>query len=259
MSLRRIARRLLGPVYDPLQRTWSAARFHTRRILADRQRRRVWRALTRDGVRVQSGPFAGMRYIEQPAEGSVYPKLAGTYEAELNGVIDSITATPYDAVVDIGAAEGYYAVGLAMRMPATQIHAFDVDPASRRLCAELARTNGVADRVSVHGAFDAAELPPGRVLVICDCEGCEREVLDPALFRTADLLVELHEFLDPGITQTLVERFRPTHRVTLIDTLPRDLQLPVLQRLARRDRAFAVDERRPAAMQWGWFVAREES
>lgn len=256
MTLKSIARRLLGPLYDPLQRSWSAARHRRRVAAAERQRERVWEELTRDGIRILGGPFAGMHYLAEPAEGSVYPKLAGTYEHELAEVIESIIATPYDVIVDIGAAEGYYAVGLALRMPRTIVHAYDVDPRAREACAELARRNNVSERVRVHGAFAPVELGARRLLVICDCEGCELQVLDPVLFANADLLVELHDFLDPTITPTIVQRFAATHEITLIDSRPHDGNVATLRRLRPSDRAFAVDERRPAAMQWAWMRAR---
>src|SRR5262245_41340678 len=71
---------------------------------------------------VQRGPFAGMVYPDHAAVGStLYPKLLGSYERELHQTVDDIVRLGYDTVVDIGAAEGYYAVGLAMKMPGTQV------------------------------------------------------------------------------------------------------------------------------------------
>lgn len=254
--IKAVARRLLGPLYDPLQRSWSDLRHRARAAAEQKQRARVWRELTREGIRVLGGPFAGMQYLAEPAEGSVYPKLAGTYEAELHAIVERIIATPYDVIVDIGAAEGYYAVGLALRMPHVVVHAYDIDPRAQQACAELARRNGVADRVQVHGDFVPQDFRAKRLLVICDCEGCELQVLDAALFRDADLLVELHDFLDPAITPAIVQRFAATHEITLIDTRPRDMEVASLQRLRPKDRAFAVDEQRPAAMQWAWMTRR---
>lgn len=255
MTRKRIARGLLGRFYDPAQRAYSAARHRLRRVAAERQQKRVWDALTRGGIRILGGPFAGMQYIADPAEGSVYPKLAGTYESELAGVIETIAATPYDVVVDIGCAEGYYAVGLALRLPRAIIHAYDVDERARAACAELARRNGVADRVRIHSAFVPHDFGAARLLVVCDCEGCELQVLEPGTFSRADLLVELHDFVDPSITRTVLNRFRDTHEITLIDTQPRDARnVAALKRLRPADRAFAVDERRPATMQWAWMV-----
>jgi methylase of polypeptide subunit release factors len=56
-------------------------------------------------------------------------------------------------VIDIGAAEGYYAIGFARRLPAARVIASDLDPVARLLCWLLARRNGVGDRVSVCPGF----------------------------------------------------------------------------------------------------------
>ena len=67
----------------------------------------------RTGCSVTSGPFAGMRYIDASFGSAYIPKLLGTYEQELSNVLAGIIAKRPKAVVDVGAAEGYYAVGLA--------------------------------------------------------------------------------------------------------------------------------------------------
>ena len=70
-----------------------------------------------DGV-VRHGPFAGLQYPELTAVGSaLYPKLLGSYQREIQGWIEEICAAGYSEIVDVGFAEGYYAVGLARRLP----------------------------------------------------------------------------------------------------------------------------------------------
>ena len=64
----------------------------------------------------------------------------------------------YPVVVNIGCAEGYYAVGMAGRMPDTRVDAFDIDPAAQRACGELAARRGVADRVRVGARFTADDF-----------------------------------------------------------------------------------------------------
>ncbi len=69
----------------------------------------------RHGFTIFSGPFAGMAYVARAVGSAVVPKLVGSYEQELHGVLADIAQTPYMVVVDVGCAEGYYAVGLAAR------------------------------------------------------------------------------------------------------------------------------------------------
>src|SRR5512132_561250 len=57
------------------------------------------------GNKVLSGPFRGMTFVARGTHGSLAPKLLGTYESELHGIVETIAATEYDTVANIGAAE----------------------------------------------------------------------------------------------------------------------------------------------------------
>lgn len=82
----------------------------------------------------------------------------------------------------LGAAEGYYAVGLALKSPASTVYAFEIDHRARRLCRKMARANAVSNLV-VDSACDATRLAsiPSRTFIVCDCEGAELEILRPDL------------------------------------------------------------------------------
>jgi hypothetical protein len=220
----------------------------------------------RQGLIVGQGPFAGMHYLDTAAGSTYVCKLVGAYEAELDGVVEELVARSFSTIVNVGSAEGYYAVGLARRIPSATVYAFDGDDGARQASAELARRNGVAERVEVRGWCDVEALRSvvgggEHTLVVCDCEGGEDELLDPVkipALRSATLLVELHDCFVPGVTQRLRERFEPTHDVRLIDDKPRDLaKFPVLAGLSRADQAACVDERREingVAIQQQWAV-----
>ncbi|MDP9173771.1 MAG: methyltransferase [Planctomycetota bacterium] len=210
------------------------------------------------GGKVVSGPFAGMVYTNA-VTGSFVPKLLGCYEEELHGVLEYAAARNYEQVIDIGCGEGYYAVGLAMRMPLASVVAFDIDADARQACVNQARRNGVENRVQVRSACTPDHLRQilsPRGLVISDCEGYEAELLRPDLvtaLQTCDILVELHEQFVPGITQTIMSRFSNTHEVELIDVKPRDpATYPALQGFTHEKQRLAVDEARYGAMQWAW-------
>lgn len=71
--------------------------------------------------------------------------------------------------------------------------------------------------------------------------------------RGASLLVELHEFAAPGVTELLLGRFRPTHDIMLIDAAPKSAEGRwVLGHLNPKEAAMAVSEGRPLdpPMQW---------
>ncbi len=177
---------------------------------------------------MNSGPFAGMKYIREACGSAIIPKLLGSYELELHDTVYKIISREPQVIVDIGCAEGYYAVGFAGLLPDVKIYAYDINPVARANCAQLASLNGVTNRVIVRGKCDSDELqslPLDGAVVICDCEGYELELLDPVKvpeLSRAILLVELHDCFVPGLSDKLLERFKDTHDISLISIRERD-------------------------------------
>ena len=137
------------------------------------------RVCGRHGWQVMGGPFQGMIYGDTAVCSALLPKLAGSYEVELHPLLDSLRAADYDTVVDVGCAEGYYAVGFARKWVGIQVIAFDTDVQARELCAQKTEENGVAARVRVEGACEGETLRDvvPRSLLISDCEGYELVLL----------------------------------------------------------------------------------
>lgn len=253
---RRIASALAPEPFKRRHEAWSTGRFLKRA----NELNRLYAA--EHGLTVKRGPFAGLAY---PAafttdSGDVVAKMLGLYEAELTGVFEEWIAARLERIIDIGSAEGYFAVGLALASPQTTVYAFDINPEARARCTELAELNGVAERVRVRGRCgpeELRELVTGPAGLLVDCEGCETVVLDPEaapVLSQCDVLVELHDFIDPAISGIVVPRFEETHDVTLIDARDRDdAHAPELDQLGARDRRLLLSERRPAGMQWGRF------
>ena len=251
--LKKSLRRAAPELYTQLQEAWTSRRI-------DRITREI---VKRHGLVVLDGPFVGMRYVPQAAGSSLLPKLLGCYEAELHPTLASIFNFNYKRVVDVGCAEGYYAVGLATRIPEARVFAFDIDMRARELCKELAKANGVADRVVVAGECTVEELATlldDRTLMICDCEGCELQLLNPCSvpsLRVSDVLVELHDFIDASITETILSRFAQTHDISLINSEERDpSSCPVLENFSDWDRRVAVAEFREEQMQWAFMRSK---
>ena len=178
--------------------------------------------LEEEGTKVLQGPLQGLDFIEQSAEGCHIAKLLGCYEQPLQPYIAAAIEKDYSTILNIGCAEGYYAVGLALAMPDATSLAFDIDPKAQAACVQLAEKNEVSDRVEVGGLFSPANFADYEhepTLVFCDIEGAELELLDPEIapaLRSMDLIIESHECLIPGITDTLIMRFSATHNISLI-------------------------------------------
>lgn len=108
---------------------------------------------------VLNGPFKGMKYPSLSAVGSaVFAKLLGSYERELHPTLEIVLERSCSEIIDIGCAEGYYAVGLAMKFENAKVYAFDSDAEARKRCSIMAKLNGVADRVIVDAQYTADTL-----------------------------------------------------------------------------------------------------
>jgi hypothetical protein len=222
------------------------------------------------GWRVLAGPFRGLRYVPE-AVGSVHaPKLLGTYERELRPHIEALIASAPDLVINIGAAEGYYALGLARRLKGTRVLAFESDPRGRELAGRIALLNNLASQIEIRGFCTVADLAASlrgteRPAIVIDAEGGESELLDlksvPDLAR-AIILVEVHDFISANIGDLLLRRFASSHRHEEIWTRPRTADdLPGFTRLTafspwRAQAVRSMDEQRPGAMRWFWFTPR---
>jgi hypothetical protein len=210
-----------------------------------------------------------MRYVRF-SEGSAYiPKLLGIYEQELAPYIEQAVERQPRLVVDLGAAEGYYAIGMARRLTDARVLAFETEERGRDALREMARLNAVDSRVTVLGKCEPDDLASvlaneSDALVICDVEGYEQKLLDPAVvpvLRRLPILVELHDFLVPKVTELLSERFSKTHKVTHIwqeDRLRTDFPWRTLGMLLlpRSYVDWAVSEWRPVRMAWFWLEPR---
>lgn len=177
------------------------------------------------GDQIQHGFFAGIRI---PGGGyaigsCLIPKFVGTYEAELTPVVEEIIRRNPPLIVDIGCAEGYYAVGFALRIPQSRVLAFDTSPEARRVCKETAIANQVDDRVSIAGECRPADLLnlnlPDGSLVMSDCEGYEVNLFtdEVAKYLSACLVfIEVHDCYRPEASATLKARFATTHDLLVI-------------------------------------------
>jgi hypothetical protein len=222
--------------------------------------------LQHEGTVVRQGPLRGLDFLLQSAEGCHVAKLLGCYEQPLQPYLERAFTEAYPTILNIGCAEGYYAVGFARRLPAARVWAFDLDEKARSVCQSLAEKNGVADRVRVGGLFQPEDFRSyihGPTLVLCDIEGAERALLDPERapeLRSMDVIVESHEGLAPGITEELLRRFSSSHEITLVpDDGQRRLENPPawFLNLAHLDQLLATWEWRSGPTPWLVMRTRE--
>lgn len=215
-------------------------------------------------LQVLHGPFKGMKYPKTQAIGSaIFPKLIGSYESEIHSNIENLLShNNYSEIIDVGCAEGYYAVGMAMRSPKSKIYAFDTNKEARNLCLEMARLNHVSDKVFVRSTLTPEILNnfnfTKRGLIICDCEGYEYSLFNEINLNNlsnCDLIIETHDLKNIEISTYLKKIFSSTHEVQSvysIDDIQKALNYdyPELdnEKLEEKKRIFR--EWRAAIMEW---------
>jgi hypothetical protein len=172
---------------------------------------------------VISGPFQGMQFGREPLS---LPIVLGTYELELHEVINRLNDKNFMHFIDVGAAEGYYAVGVALLNPECSVIAYEAQPKYHDSIANLAQLNGVTERIRIKDTCSPSKLADdlrmlagqlSRTLIIVDVEGYEKDLLDPDQIpglSQATILVEVHDNFVPGCGDAIRHRFAHTHFIT---------------------------------------------
>ncbi|MBI1770372.1 MAG: methyltransferase [Bacteroidetes bacterium] len=218
---------------------------------------------------VRHNHFKGLRYPSYTSFCStIFPKILGSYELELKDIIEKQCNTNYNEIIDIGCAEGYYAIGFARRIPTAQVYAYDTNEFARAFCSEMANLNNVRN-VKVESFCSPETLEHfkfrGKSLIISDCEGYERVLFNEKNLQNlldSDLLIETHDFLDATISGYLISLFSKTHHVEIISSVDdtvksRVYQFPEADRLDIKARRMLFAEGRPGLMEWLYLTPKE--
>ncbi len=208
---------------------------------------------------VQSGPFKGMILPREQAwsDGALCPMLLGCHEQELHEILEMeirrLEDLPHPKIVNLGCAEGYYAVGLARRLPHATVWGIDPSESCLRIMGEAATANGV--KIVAAGDIDEALDKPD--LIFSDCEGAETTYLDYQRFpgvRDAHIIVEVHNEVDLDRGLVLFDRWKKTHHIVAVfegGRNPGEFR-DLLWRNHSYIRWLVMCENRPCIM--GWFI-----
>ena len=107
----------------------------------------------------------------------------------------------YSQFLDVGCAEGYYAVGFAIRNRDAKVVAYDIEETARKLCLEIPKSIVEKNIVIKKQECTSEELRlfnfSEPTLLMCDCEGFELELFTENNVQNLSscdlLLIEAHE------------------------------------------------------------------
>ncbi len=203
------------------------------------------------GGKVFGGIFAAMKLPQISAVTKRPNIIVGSYESDIHQALLEAVLWKPDHVINVGSAEGYFAVGLAMLLnDEVPVHAFELEERHWQDCAAMAAANGIQKSILQKGFCTTEtinEIDAKRAFVFIDCEGGEMELLDPekvTSLKTAFILCELHDFIVPKITATLIKRFKDTHTISVIFETAKNVgDYRILNYLeSETDRALAIAE-----------------
>lgn len=211
---------------------------------------------------VQYGPLKGYRIPPSSTWGFLArpSMLFGIYEEQL---LPHILAASHDCdhLVDVGAADGFWGLGL--------IHAglfrsgvlFEANAEAQDVLREGAELNKITDKIEIKGAACSSSLlqvlGSTKALILCDIEGSEFALFNSETAQSlcdCHVIIELHDFMLLGgddHRQRLVRNFTNTHTVTIIRQGPRDLsKFYELDALNDDERLLIASESRAQSMEW---------
>lgn len=213
---------------------------------------------------VAYGPFKGLRFVEEShwSASDRGGMILGLYEQEILSEFGKIPER-YKTFIDLGAADGYYGVGVLVGQLFEKSYCFEITEAGRSVILKNAEQNSVSSRVIIRGEATkdiAAEIPGDEIdssVLFVDIEGGEFNLFDPKLFhdfRKAVIFIEVHDFFHPDgkeKLQKLISDSASTHYVRQIRMGSRDLSVfPELYAWNDFDRWLLCSEGRAQLMTW---------
>ncbi len=213
---------------------------------------------------VRYGPFKGLKLSSDNwwGSGDRASMLLGLYEQE---VLESLTNIPknYRTFIDLGAADGYYSIGVLINNLFDRSYCFEMSEKGRNIIREKALINGVSDNILIHGIADkdfyraiTSDQLSNSVLFV-DIEGGEFDLFSKELFRIfkeSIIFIELHDWFFKDGKIKLAKLRNDAEEffcITELTTSTRDLSgFPELEKFSDTDRWLICSEGRARLMTW---------
>mgnify|MGYP001164133022 FL=1 len=212
---------------------------------------------------VQQGPFKGMQINDDQfwGEGDKSSKILGIYEKEIQDLMVEIQEeNKYSTFIDIGGADGYFAVGSLVNDLFNECHVFEVSKKGRNSLKSNASKNNLNEGIKIHGKATREELLKIKnlknSLILCDIEGGEYELFEEKLvseIHPSNIIIEIH-----NDNKFSLEKFRKIfsdlYVLNKIFQKPRSIrQFKELEKFNDNNRSLIISEGRSYVQEW-WHV-----
>ena len=220
--------------------------------------------LEKHDYRVAYGPFKGMHlnYDTWWSKNDLITQTLGIYELHIISKIIELSNRGVNQLIDVGAADGYFCIGMTYANIYKKAYAFEIQEEGRNNIFKSAEKNKCSNRVHIFGEAAYADIQnaisaKGPSTVLIDIEGDEYEFLDNRMLnilKNEFIICELHPWLVQSGEMKEEELFLRASDLFKIDFITRDSYNPnsfeELSELSDEERLIAVGEGRDKNMRW---------
>lgn len=211
---------------------------------------------------VSQGLFKGLHLNSDTwwGKSDLGAQCLGLYEKEILDLISS--EGPFDTFLDIGAADGYYAVGLLHAKMTKRAICYEISEEGQRAIRQNWLRNEKPGELEIHGEANeksivsVAKKLTENTLVLIDIEGFEFQLLSQeviAALGRCTVLIEVHNWIDgfeenyPALLRNLNQCFD----IAFISPSGRNTQnIEMLRSYTDDNRLLVSSERRPCLMRF---------
>ena len=157
------------------------------------------------GHKVAYGTFKGMKLSKNTywSKNDIITHILGVYEKHVLKKIIEFSKKGNYPFIDIGAADGYFAIGMAFSETFKKIYAFEIDEEGRRSLNRNIENNLCKDKVvvDIEANFETLKEIVDKnksAVILIDIEGSEFDLLDDNLLQLLSncyIVCELHPTL----------------------------------------------------------------
>ena len=213
--------------------------------------------------RVFLGPFAGLKLSNDVwwGKNDYISKVFGEYE---RNVVDELikNSHSYDNFIDIGVADGFFAMGLLRATSMKHAYCFEISEKGRETIDRLSKTNKLQDNITILGEANHEALielmsSVQDALILCDVEGYEFELFNEtilSMLQSCTVVIELHDGVLPHVFQNrskLIQTAQKYFDISYVNRCnPSYNTIEELRSWSDIERAVGFDECRPCQMDW---------
>ena len=214
---------------------------------------------------VQNGVFKNLKINKDVTwgRGDIASKIYGFYE---NKIQEKLKEIKKPILIDIGAADGFFAIGCLYSKLSKYCYAFEQNETSRLALRKTAEINKVTNQISIMGKVDnqsfLSSLPNNlelsKTVILCDIEGEEYDFFSETILKKlkkCNLIIEIHNESSNSKETTLLKLAKKYFNVNILLDNNKDMsEITILHNLNDIDRNLIACEGRSYIGKW-WHLS----